>query len=98
MDKESLLKEIFEYYQYKYQICINGTIKKFDENEKYILVNSIDDTLRNLLHTMLETNQNLFETGDIESEYNTWSKEQIDFIKSLTNSNIHQFMIISEHY
>lgn len=83
MDKESLLKEIVEYYQYRYQICIDGTVKKFNEDGGYILLNSINQALMNLLHTMEETNHNLFETGDIESLYNTWSKKQIDFIKSL---------------
>ncbi|WP_148347102.1 hypothetical protein [Clostridium butyricum] len=84
MDKESLLKEIFDYYQYKYQICIDGTVKEFNEDGMYTLLNSIDEALKNLVHTMEETNNNLFETGDIESKDNTWSNEQIDFIKSLT--------------
>lgn len=84
MDNESLLKEIFDYYQYKYQICIDGTVKAFNEDGRYTLLNSIDEALKNLVHTMEETNNNLFETGDIESKDNTWSNEQIDFIKSLT--------------
>lgn len=84
MDKENLLKEIFDYYQYKYQICIDGTVKEFNEDGRYTLLNSIDEALKNLVHTMEETNNNLFETGDIESKDNTWSNEQIDFIKSLT--------------
>lgn len=83
MDKESLLKEILDYYQYKYQICKDGTVKEYNENGWYILINSINATLKDLLHIMEETNQNLFETGDIESKYNTWSKEKIDFINSL---------------
>lgn len=84
MNKESLLKNIFHYYQYKYQICTDGTVKEFTEDGMTIIHNSINDALNNLLHTMEETNQNLFETGDIVCQYNTWSKEQIDFIKSLS--------------
>ena len=84
MDKENLLKEIFDYYQYNYQICIDGSVKEFNVDGRYTVLNSIDEALKNLVYTMEETNNNLFETGDIESKDNTWSYEQIDFIKSLT--------------
>lgn len=83
MNKVKLLEEIFEYYQCKYEIYADGTVKEFNKDEEYNLYNSVDDVLYKWINTMEETNKNLFETGDIEEIYNTWSKKQIDFIKSL---------------
>lgn len=82
MNKIELLKEVFEYYQCRYEICINGTVKEFKEHGGYKLYSSIETALKEWVDTMEETNQNLFETGDVDEIYNTWSKEQIDFIKS----------------
>lgn len=87
MNKVDLLREIFEYYQYKYEVCSDGTVKEFNEDGGYTLYNSVDGVLQKLVYTMEETNKNLYETGDIEEIYNTWSKEQLDFIKSLSIRN-----------
>lgn len=83
MNKENLLKEVFEYYEYKYEICEEGKVKQFNEDGGYKLHSSVDKALIEWVNTMKDTNKNIFETGDVESLYNTWSKEQIDFIKSL---------------
>ncbi|MDF2880207.1 MAG: hypothetical protein K0R54_764 [Clostridiaceae bacterium] len=83
MNKVDLLKEVLEYYEYKYEICADSTVKEFNKDKGYRLYNSVDEALSEWVITMEETNKNLFETGDVEEIYNTWSKEQIDFIKSL---------------
>lgn len=81
IDKTSLLKKVFDYYEYEYEICDNGSVKEFNDEGGYNLYNSIDEALKEWVGTMQETNKNFFKTGNIEEKYNTWSKEEIDFIK-----------------
>lgn len=82
--KIGLLDEIFDYYECEYEINSDGKIKEFKEDNNFTIYDSIDEVLKAWISTMEETNKNLFETGDVESQFNTWSKEQIEFIKSLT--------------
>lgn len=81
MEKIELLKEVFNYYQRKYEICPGGIVKEFNDNGGHILYGSVDTALKVWSNTMDETNKNLFETGDVEDRYNTWSKEDIHLAK-----------------
>lgn len=84
MDKLQLLKDILEYYNITYKIYPEGNVKEIHKtaNTTSIIWHpSTHNALASWLPTMIETNKNLYETGDIPDIYNTWSKQQIDFIK-----------------
>lgn len=89
--KIGLLYEIFEFYGYTYEVCEDGSVKEFEdgavkefnENGGFTLYSSISEALKEWVYTMEETNKNIFETGDVEDEFNTWTKNEIEFIKNI---------------
>lgn len=95
MNKEKLLKEIMDWYNYDYKIengkvvVDNGvTDQPYGLNFVGVRVecghfeyDSIDEVLKDWLSTLEESNDDYFKNEG--QKYGTWSKEEIDFIKGL---------------
>ena len=62
MDKESLLKELFDYYQYKYQLSKDGTVKVYKATE------SITDSIK--INTVINSSYKPLDEKDLVNPAN----------------------------
>lgn len=95
MDKKELLKEICNWYGYKvkeengqYVIdngCSDYSLEFVGKRAEigHFEYQDINSALKDWVNTMEETNENIYATGDVDNKYNTWSREEIEFIKSI---------------
>lgn len=81
--KENLLNRICEYYNFSYFIIESNELHLLVDRIEYN-IESFDKALEILLPIMENTNKDLFETGDVEDKFNTWTESEINFIKSLS--------------
>lgn len=96
MDKLKLLKDICDWYNYTLTLE-HGVIKMSNIPEdpeirelyagQQLDYTTVDDALKDWLSTLEDTNISIYETGDVDDLYNTWSKKEIDFIKNLCGIN-----------
>lgn len=82
-DETQLLMNVLNYYNCTTSITINKEIHVTEQGGKIRKYTSIEQALADWITTMEETNLSIYETGDVDTLYNTWTEEEIELVKGL---------------
>lgn len=81
LDKEKLLTDICEFYNY--ELTISEDSVKVSCPVKVMVYSDIEEALKDWVTTMETSNKDIYESGEGYVLYNTWGKAEIEFIKGL---------------